>query len=147
MNFKIKLRKTTKLPATIKLDFLQGDSILSSRVIHMVNNSVEATVTQRLELRRSYTLRISRREEELYLTNNLVHDCYVSVEDIKIDNFWSIKDQNHWSKTVYDSEYKQHLVDKPVTWELSKDLYNNVLFFNGSLDYTIQIPIRSMFFK
>jgi hypothetical protein len=147
MNFKIKLRKTTKSPATIKVDFLLGSNMLSSTTIHMVNDAAEATFTQRLELHRSYTLRISRYEDQLYSTNNLVHDCYVVVEDIEIDNFWSINEQNHWSKTVYDSEYRQHLSDKPVTWELSKDLYNNILFFNGSLDYTIQTPIRSMFFK
>jgi hypothetical protein len=90
---------------------------------------------------------ISRLDDSLYQTNKLVHSTYVVVDQILIDNFWVIGDENNWSKTIYDQEYRNHLADKPVTWELSKDLYNNVLFFNGRLEYHITKPIRGMFFK
>ena len=66
---------------------------------------------------------------------------------IIIDDFWEITDKNHWSKTIYSRSYVEYLDDKPVTWELSKDLYNNVLYFNGILSYSFTRPIRGMFFK
>lgn len=102
---------------------------------------------QVIELESDTDIVISRCDKNLYQTNKLVHDTYIIVEQILIDNFWVIGHNNHWSKTMYDQEYYNYLLDKPVTWELSKDLYNNVLFFNGSLIYHITTPIRGMFFK
>lgn len=100
-----------------------------------------------LKLGQEYLLEIIRNDASLYTTNKTTHSSYVTINQILIDDFWAIGDKNHWSKTYYDSNYVEHLKDKPVTWELSKDLYNNVLFFNGKITYTITKPIREMFFK
>ena len=132
MNYKITLNKT------------------SNEMVEIVINGQQCILDdlqQVIELESDTDVVISRRDKNLYQTAKLVHDTYVIVEQILIDDFWIIDHNNHWSKTVYDQEYCDHLKDKPVTWELSKDLYNNVLFFNGSLVYHITTPIRGMFFK
>lgn len=148
MNLKIKLKKTNSSPAVFAIEFLRDDDyMLHYDLVYLNDSNVERTFAQELELDRSYILRISRHENGLYLTNNLVHDSYVIVEEIQIDDFWTIDDQNQWSITTYDNKYKQHLKGKSVTWELSKKLYNNTLFFNGNLDYNIKLPIRGMYFK
>lgn len=148
MNFKVKLKKTNSLSATVAIEFLRDDDyMLHFDLVCLTNNTNECTFSQELDLNRPYNLRISRHENDLYSTNKLVHDSYVIVEEIKIDDFWIIDKKNHWSTTIYDSKYKQHLKDKSVTWELSKKMYNNTLFFNGSLDYMISAPIRGIFFN
>lgn len=113
----------------------------------MTNRNEIVIFKQELELDEDYILQIVRQEKELYSTDRTVHDSYVIVDEILIDDFWTINDKNHWSKTIYDAEYIQHLADKTTTWECTKDLYNNVLFFNGSLTYTIKTPIRNLYFK
>jgi hypothetical protein len=147
MNFKIKLRKTAPSPAVLAIEFLQNDYMLHYDHFYLTSDQIEKSFDYDLELDKFYVLRISRHEQEFYQTNKLVHDSYVIVEEIMLDNFWTIDHKNQWSKTVYDTKYKHHLNDKPATWELSKDQYNNTLFFNGSLDYSITSPIRGMFFK
>jgi hypothetical protein len=132
MNYKITLSKTADETVEILINGQQY--ILSDQL-------------QVIELDSDTDIVITRCDKNLYQTAKLVHDTYVIVEQILIDNFWIIGHTNHWSKTVYDQEYFDHLKDKPTTWELSKDLYNNVLFFNGSLIYYITTPIRGMFFK
>lgn len=132
MNYKITLNKT------------------SNEIVEIAINGQQYTLynqQQIIELDSDTDIIISRCDKHLYQTTKLVHDTYIIVEQILIDNFWIIDHNNHWSKTVYDQEYCNHLRDKSVTWELSKDLYNNVLFFNGSLIYHITTPIRGMFFK
>ena len=147
MNFKIKLTKTNINPAVVLIEILHEDKLLHGEKFFL-NGSVDIRAFDcDLNLGSEYTLKISRHELELYQTDKLVHDSYVNVDSIVIDNFWTIGEGNHWSKTVYDKEYINYLSNKPVTWELSKNLYNNVLFFNGSLEYTITTPIRTMFFK
>jgi hypothetical protein len=133
MNYKITLSKNTDEDVEIQIN-LNSYLLTTQQTIIDINTD-------------SSVIAISRQDNNLYQTNKLVHDTYVVVEQILIDNFWIIGDENNWSKTVYDQKYREHLVDKPVTWELSKDLYNNVLFFNGCLEYHITKPIRGMFFK
>ena len=147
MNFKIKLTKTNITPAVVSIEFLHKDKLLHSEKFFLNRSADIREFDCGLDLGLEYILRISRHELELYQTDKLVHDSYVNVDSLIIDNFWTIGEDNHWSKTVYDKEYINHLGNKPVTWELSKNLYNNVLFFNGSLEYTITTPIRKMFFK
>lgn len=136
MNIKIYLSKTSNKPVIISVDLCQYTLTDKETVI-----SIDRSITQ------SYQLEIGRHDNSLYRTNNTVHDEYVIVNRIQIDNFWVIGDTNHWSTTRYDTEYINHLTDKQYSWELSKNLCNNTLFFNGSLDYTITTPIRGMFFK
>ena len=147
MNFKIKLTKTNIIPAVVSIEFLRDQKILHGEKFFLNGSADIRAFDYNLDLGSEYILRISRHESELYQTDKLVHDSYVNVGSITIDNFWTIGEDNHCSKTVYDKEYINHLSNKPVTWELSKNLYNNVLFFNGSLEYTITTPIRTMFFK
>lgn len=73
------------------------------------------------------------------------HKTWVIVNEILIDNYWKITEHNHCSKTIYDNEYLTHAKKLGATWELTKDLYNNVLFFNGRLCYDILFPVRRMF--
>jgi hypothetical protein len=147
MNFKIKLIKTNITPAVVSIEFLHGNKLLHGEKFFLSGSADVRSIDYNLDLGSKYVLRISRNESELYQTDKLVHDSHVIVDSITIDNFWTIGKANHWSKTVYDKKYIDHLRDKPVTWELDKELYNNVLFFNGSLQYTITTPIRKMFFK
>jgi len=133
MNYKITLRKNTDEPVEVLIN--STPHLLKNQQTVIDINTDDATIN------------VSRHDNRLYQTSNLVHNTYVIVDQILIDNFWTIGDKNHWSKTIYDQSYIDHLADKPVTWELSKDLYNNVLFFNGSLIYYITKPIRGMFFK
>lgn len=133
MNYKITLSKNTDEEVEIQVN--SASYVLTAQqTIIDVDTDLSVIV-------------ISRLDDSLYQTNKLVHSTYVVVDQILIDNFWVIGDENNWSKTIYDQEYRNHLADKPVTWELSKDLYNNVLFFNGRLEYHITKPIRGMFFK
>lgn len=133
MNYKISLSKNTDEEVEIQVN--SASYVLTAQqTIIDVDTDLSVIV-------------ISRLDDSLYQTNKLVHSTYVVVDQILIDNFWVIGDENNWSKTIYDQEYRNHLADKPVTWELSKDLYNNVLFFNGRLEYHITKPIRGMFFK
>jgi len=147
MNFKIKLTKTNIIPAVGSIEFSCDQKILHSEKFFLNRSADIKEFDYNLDLGSEYILRISRHESELYQTDKLVHDSYVNVDSITIDNFWTIGEGNHWSKTIYDKEYINHISNKPVSWELSKNLYNNVLFFNGSLEYTITTPIRTMFFK
>ena len=134
--------------ATIAIEFIRDDDYMLHYDLFCADqDSIERKFAQELELDRNYTLRISRHESGLYSTEKTVHDSYVIVDEITIDDFWIINDQNHWSKTVYDTKYIQHLDNKSPTWELTKELYNNTLFFNGSVDYAITAPIRNMYFK
>jgi hypothetical protein len=133
MNYKITLSKNTDEEVKIQIN-------MTSYVLTTQQTTIDITTD-------SSVIVISRLDESLYQTNKLVHDTYVVVDQILIDNFWIIGDENNWSKTIYDQQYRDHLADKPVTWELSKELYNNVLFFNGRLEYYITKPIRGMFFK
>jgi len=133
MNYKITLSKNTDEEVEIQIN-LTSYVLTSQQTV--IDIDTDSTVID-----------ISRHDNSLYQTSNLVHTTYVIVEQILIDNFWIIGDKNHWSKTIYEQAYRDHLADKPVTWELGKDLYNNVLFFNGSLIYCITKPIRGMFFK
>ena len=134
MNIKITLKKNAPESVTININ---------SQPYTLVDQITTISIDQQLPS----LLEISRNDIALYNTDRLTHSTYVIVEQILIDNFWGIGDKNHWSKTRYSQEYIQHLDNKPVTWELSKDLYNNTLFFNGSLEYNITTPIRGMFFK
>jgi hypothetical protein len=147
LNFNLTLSKTTEISATVAVEFLQDDYMLYFEKFSINEPSVKKTFTVDLESDRSYILKVSRHEQELYQTDKLVHDSHLVIDSIVIDDFWTIDSKNHWSKTVYDSAYIKHLKDKSVTWELSKHLHNNILFFNGSLDYNIKTPIRSMFFQ
>jgi hypothetical protein len=133
MNYKITLSKNTDEEVEIQIN-LTSYVLTSQQTV--IDIDTDSTVID-----------ISRHDNSLYQTSNLVHTTYVIVEQILIDNFWIIGDKNHWSKTIYEQTYRDHLADKPVTWEIGKDLYNNVLFFNGSLIYCITKPIRGMFFK
>jgi hypothetical protein len=133
MNYKITLSKNTDEEVEIQINLTPY--VLTSQQT-VIDIDTDSTVID-----------ISRHDNSLYQTSNLVHTTYVIVEQILIDNFWIIGDKNHWSKTIYEQTYRDHLADKSVTWELGKDLYNNVLFFNGSLIYCITKPIRGMFFK
>jgi hypothetical protein len=133
MNYKITLSKNTDEEVEIQINLTSHILTAQQTVIDIDTDST--------------VINISRHDNSLYQTFNLVHTTYVIVEQILIDNFWIIGDNNHWSKTIYEQTYRDHLADKPVTWELSKDLYNNVLFFNGSIVYHITKPIRGMFFK
>jgi hypothetical protein len=132
MNYKITLSKTTNETVDISIN---GQQYILDDQLQVIELDLDTDII------------ISRCDKNLYQTAKLVHDTYVIVEQILIDDFWIIGHNNHWSKTVYDQEYCDHLKNKPTTWELSKDLYNNVLFFNGSLIYHITTPIRGMFFK
>ena len=147
MNFKINLSKTASTSAEFAIEFLKNDCMLYFDKIILNSNSIEQTFDYDLDLSTPYTLRISRHEYDLYKTNNLTHTSHIIVNHITLDNFWILGDKNHWSKTVYDSKYLEHLRDRAATWELTKDLYNNVLYFNGYLEYTITTPIRDMYFK
>lgn len=136
MNIQIKLRKTTDKPVTVSIDLRR-----------YILDSTDTVISIERNIRGTYYLEISRFDDSLYTTGALIHETHVIVDSITIDNFWEIGDSNHWSKTIYSQSYIDYLADKPVTWELSKDLYNNILYFNGSLQYKISIPIRGMFFK
>lgn len=93
------------------------------------------------------TLSVSRHEPKLYSTTDTCLPNCVFVKKIVLDSFWEIGDHNHMSVTNYDQEYVSHVKQLPHTYELSKTVYNNALFFNGSLDYQITRPIRKMFFQ
>lgn len=133
MNYKITLSKNSDDDVEIRINLIPY-------VLTTQQTSIDINTD-------SSVIAVSRQDDRLYQTNKLVHDTYVVVDQILIDNFWIIGDENHWAETIYDQQYRNHLTDKPVTWELSKDLYNNVLFFNGCLEYHIIKPIRRMFFK
>jgi hypothetical protein len=133
MNYKITLSKNSNELVNVKIN--EENYTLYNTITTIDINTDQLLIT------------VARHEDGLYQTDKLTHDTYITVEQILIDNFWSIGHNNHWSKTVYDQQYRDHLADKSVTWELSKDLYNNVLFFNGCLEYHITKPIRGMFFK
>lgn len=75
------------------------------------------------------------------------HKTWITVNEIVIDDFWVIGNNNHWSETKYDSDYVNYAARLGATWELEKTLYNNLLFFNGELTYKITRPVRKMFFS
>jgi len=147
MNFQIFLRKNNLPSAIIAIELLKDEHMIHYDHFSMIENEIKKTFAIEPSVYDQYTLKISRHELDLYQTDKMIHDSHVIVDKIVLDDFWTIDDKNHWSKTIYDPEYVAHLKDKEVTWELSKDLHNNILYFNGSLDYKISIPIRGMFFK
>lgn len=136
MNIKIKLRKTSSQPVTVSIDFQ----------LYLLEN-IDTVISIDRNITRDYYLEISRFDDSLYLSGETTHQTHVIVDSIVIDNFWEINEHNHWSKTIYSRSYINYLSDKPITWELSKDLYNNTIYFNGILQYKISTPIRGMFFK
>lgn len=91
----------------------------------------------------TYTLSISRHEPFTGTT----HATWVKIESIRIDEFWEIAQHNHWSKTSYDPDYMSIVSKMENSWELTKDLYNDTLFFNGSISYEITAPVRKMFWS
>lgn len=88
-----------------------------------------------------YELRISRDEP----FDGTTHKTWIQVESIMIDNFWQIGKLNHWSKTEYAQEYVSRVQAQDHSWELTAGLYNDTLFYNGSLIYEITAPVRKMF--
>lgn len=136
MNIKIYLSKTNNKDVTVAVDMQQ----------HLLTEK-QTVISIDRAIREKYYLEISRCDTSLYKTPNLVHDTYVIVDKIILDDFWIIGDSNHWSETVFETAYLNHLNGKQVTWELDKKLYNNVLYFNGLLRYKFTTPIRGMFFK
>lgn len=93
--------------------------------------------------RGSYLLRITRDEPLIGIT----HATWVKVESIQIDELWEIGKFNHWSKTEYSPDYVAHVQSQAHSWELTAGLYNDILFFNGSLSYEISAPARKMFWS
>jgi hypothetical protein len=136
VNIKIHLNKTTDSDVVIAVDMQQ----------HLLTKA-ETIISIDRNIQQSYYLELSRCNTSLYVTPKLVHDTYVIVDKIVIDNFWVIGEHNHWSETIFNADYIDHLSNKRVTWELDKKLYNNVLYFNGLLRYKITTPVRGMFFK
>jgi hypothetical protein len=135
------LSKTSDQPANITIQFDQY-----SKAYTIERSTLAIEFDYNLTLAKEYKLVISRDESDLYSTDKLVHDSYIIIDKIIIDDFWEIAEGNHWSKTIYKKEYISHVLDKNHTWELTKDLFNNVLYFNGEIEYTISTPIRGMFF-
>jgi len=135
MNILIVLKKQSDNSDPVVL--VQEKTIVLSKLIFEVRLDVEIPTV----------LKISRNEPELYTTTNTCLDNCVYVDKIIIDNFWEITESNHLSVTEYNKEYIEHVLKFQHTYELSKTLYNNALFFNGSLLYNLTKPIRSMFFN
>lgn len=148
MKFKLQLGKTSDASATVAVEFLNANQyMLFYKYFTIDANQIELEFDHELTLDDSYVLKVTRHDHSLYSSDQLVHDSYVIVENIIIDDFWVIGKNNHWSTTVFDTKYIEHLKDKLVTWELSNTVCNNTLYFNGSLEYNITAPIRKMFFK
>lgn len=147
MNFQIFLKKNNIIPVDLAIEILQNDYMIYYDNFTLIENDIIKEFSIKNKIIDQYILKISRHEQGLYHTQRLTHESHVFVDKIILDNFWTIDEKNHWSTTSYDQKYVNHLKDKQVTWELSKKMYNNILYFNGSLIYNITIPIRGMFFK
>lgn len=137
MKIDIKLSKNNDLTApqlTVSCDVQHKDVSL-----HAMQETVSFDVPNKDV--GTYKISITRQEPFAGTT----HATWVKVEEIKIDDFWKIGDVNHWSKTTYDDDYFAAVSEMSHTWELTKDLYNDTLFFNGCLSYEISAPARKMF--
>lgn len=131
------------VPATLVVGLSCGAEYIDQQTVE-VNQQHTVDIDFDPALGKQYILSISRFDPALYNTKKLEHDSYVTVDSIVIDNFWKIGSHNHSSQTVYHPTYVAHVGDS-TAWQLSHDLYNNKLYFNGALEYQLSIPVRRMF--
>jgi hypothetical protein len=135
--------KNKKKPITVGVKIFNSKDYIYNTKLTIKSESMTNFEIPDFKQNSTYTFSVSR--QEILKSNSCTLDAWLVIDKVIIDDFWELSEQNFPSYSYYNNEYYNAVKINGATWELEKYRFNNVLFFNGKIEFSITTPVRTMF--